>query len=342
MRCYPDKLQAQLGKGLAKIYLIYGDEPLQVQEACDAVRLAARKAGHEAREVISIEQDSDWRALAAAGNELSLFAEQRLLDLRLPSGKPGRAGGEALREYCARPADDAILLIGAGKIDGASTRSAWFKAIDKIGVTVGVWPLQGNELLGWIERRMKRVKLQPDRDALRLIAERVEGNMLAAQQEIDKLALVLDSPKVDVDTVLAAVVDSSRYSVFDLTAAMLAGDARRLLHIVDVLRGEGVEAAPTLWAIQREVRELGVAAAAVTRGAPPNQALSEAGVAPFRHKAMQPVLRRYRPAQWAAILHRCNELDLMVKGRAKGNVWDEITDVCLAVAGKRVRLPREV
>lgn len=340
MRCYPDKLKPQLSKGLSPVYLVYGDEPLQVQECCDLIRVAARTAGYATREVISIEQDSDWRDLADAGNSMSLFAEQRLLDLRLPSGKPGRAGGEALREYCARPADDAILLIGAGKIDGASTRSAWFKAIDKIGVTVGVWPLQGNELMGWIDRRLKAVKLQADKDAVRLIAERVEGNMLAAKQEIDKLVLLVDSPKVTADTVLSAVVDSSRYSVFDLTGAMLAGDARRVVHIIDVLRGEGVEAAPTLWAIQREVRELGLAASAVSRGVPPNQALSEAGVAPFRHKTMQPVLRRFRPAQWGAVLNRCNELDLMVKGRSKGNVWDELTDVCLAVAGKVIKLPR--
>jgi len=340
MRCYPDKLKAQLSKPLLPIYLIYGDEPLQVQEGCDLVREAVRAAGYDTREVISIEQDSDWRELADTSSAMSLFAEQRLLDLRLPSGKPGRAGGEALRDYCARPADDAILLISAGKIDSAATRSAWFKAVDKIGVTVAVWPLHGNELMGWIERRMKAVRLQPDRDAVRLIAERVEGNMLAAKQEIDKLVLLLDNPKVTADTVLSSVVDSSRYSVFDLTGAMLGGDARRVAHIVEVLRGEGVEAAPTLWAIQREVRELGVAAAAVARGAAPNQALSEAGVAPFRHKTMQPVLRRYKPIHWSALLHRCNELDLMVKGRRQGNVWDEILNVCLAVAGKAVKLPR--
>ncbi len=340
MRCYPDKLPAQLKKPLSAVYLIYGDEPLQVQEACDAVRAAARAAGYLSREVISIEQDSDWRELGDTSSTMSLFAEQRLLDLRLPSGKPGRVGGEALRDYCARPADDAILLISAGKIDSAATRSAWFKAVDKVGVTVAIWPLQGNELMNWIERRLKSAKLQPNRDAVRLIAERVEGNMLAAQQEIDKLVLIVDSPLVDADTVLASVVDSSRYSVFDLTGAMLAGDARRVVHIVEVLRGEGVEAAPTLWAIQREVRELGLAAAAVARGVPPNQALSDAGVAPFRHKTMQPVLRRYKPLHWAALLQRCNELDLMVKGRSKGNVWDEITDLCLAVAGKAVKLPR--
>lgn len=340
MRCYPDKLKPQLGKGLHPVYLIHGEEPLQLQECCDAVREVARAQGYDTREVISIEQDADWRELAEAGNAMSLFAERRVLDLRLPSGKPGRAGGEALREYCARPADDAILLIGAGKIDGASTRSAWYKAIDQIGVTVAVWPLQGRDLMAWVERRMQAAKLRPDRDAVRLIAERVEGNMLAAQQEIDKLALLLDSPEVSADTVLAAVVDSSRYSVFDLTGAMLAGDARRLVHILEVLRGEGVEAAPTLWAVQREVRELSLASQAQARGAAPNQALSEAGVAPFRHKAMLPALRRFKPAQWQSVLHRCNQLDLVVKGRGQGNIWDEITDVCLAVAGRAVRLPR--
>lgn len=341
MRCYPDKLKTQLNKALSPIYLVYGDEPLQVQECCDAVRAAARKAGYATREVISIEQDSDWRDLIDASNAMSLFAEQRLLDLRMPSGKPGRKGGEALREYCARPADDAVLLISAGKIDSASTRSAWFKAIDKIGVTVAVWPLQGKDLMGWIERRLKAAKLQPDRDAVRLIAERVEGNMLAAQQEIDKLVLLVSSPAVSADTVLSSVVDSSRYSVFDLTGAMLAGNPRRVVHIVDVLCGEGVEAATILWAIQREVRELTLAAEAVARGATPGKALSEAGVAPFRQKGMLPVLRRYKPAHWGAILHRCAQLDLMVKGRSKGNVWDEITDLCLAVAGRAVKLPRE-
>jgi len=340
MRCYPNKLPSELKKTLLPVYFIYGDEPLQVQEGCDAVRAAAKAAGYGTREVISIEQDSDWADLNDASSAMSLFSELRLLDLRMPSGKPGRTGGEALRQYCARPADDTILLISAGKVDAASTKSAWFKAIDAVGVTVPVWPLQGNDLLSWIERRMKAAKLQPEREAIQLIAQRVEGNLLAAKQEIDKLVLILDSPVVTAETVMESVVDSSRYSVFDLTGSMLAGDAARTVHILEVLRGEGIEAAPTLWAVQREVRELGLAASAIARGATASKALSEAGVAPFRHRTMEPAIRRYKPAHWAALLHRCNELDLMAKGRSNGNIWDEITSVCLAVAGKAVKLPR--
>lgn len=336
MKVYPEKLAAHLAKGLAPIYLISGDEPLAQMECADAVRRRAAELGHSSREVYHADREFDWNDLNTASNSLSLFADQRLLDLRLPSGKPGKDGGQALRDYAARPADDAVLLITAGKLDRSGTNSAWFKAIDKVGVVVQVWPVEARELPAWVERRMRQRGLDPSREAAQLIAERVEGNLLAAAQEIDKLVLLHEGGQVDAESVLAAVSDSARYSIYDLADAALAGDAARSARILYGLRGEGVEPVLILWALAREVRSAANVADAVLRGTPQNVAMQKAGVWRNRQMPLSQALRRVGPDGWQALVGRAARAELVLKGAKQGQLWDELLDLALGMAGQRL------
>jgi len=210
MRLYPDKLTEHLTKNLAPVYLLYGDEPLQIMEAQDTLRGHARSQGFDERTVIQPMDEQDWSGFREAADSLSLFSELRIIELRLPTGKPGRAGGEAIKQYCANPPEDVLLIISSGKLDRAGTNSAWFKAIDSVGVCIAVYPLAMRQLAVWLRDRLAVHSLQADDDALALIVERVEGNMLAAKQEVERLALLYESGRLSRDNVMDAVADSAR------------------------------------------------------------------------------------------------------------------------------------
>lgn len=203
MQIPAQQLPAALAKNIAPVYLISGDEPLQLGEAADAVRQAVKAAGYQIREVYSVETGFNWGELSYAASALSIFSEQKLLDLRLPSGKPGREGGKALVEYCQNLPDQTILLISAGKIASESLKARWYQAVDKIGVTVRVWPLEGKDLLGWLDRRLQNRGLSCDRSSLQLLASRVEGNLLAAAQEIEKLYVLNGPGRINSQTIQA-------------------------------------------------------------------------------------------------------------------------------------------
>ncbi|MEE8380042.1 MAG: DNA polymerase III subunit delta, partial [Gammaproteobacteria bacterium] len=208
MKLYPEKLNAHLKGDLLPIYFFSGDEPLQLGEAADAVRRAAREQGYTEREVMHAERGFDWNELLAASNAMSLFAEKRVIDLRLPTGKPGKDGGAALVEYAERPPEDTVLLVSSGKVDKRSQSAKWYKALDKVGATLQVWPVDAKEMPNWLDQRLRSRGLQPERDAARLIAERVEGNLLAAAQEVDKLLLLNGEGPLSTEQVEAAVADS--------------------------------------------------------------------------------------------------------------------------------------
>jgi len=350
LKLYPDKLAAHLAGGALKpVYLLSGDEPLGLMECADAIRARAAELGHSEREVYEVDGDFDWSELAAASASLSLFADKRLIDLRLPSGKPGREGGEALRAYAERPADDALLLISAGKLDRRSTSSAWYKALDRIGATIAVWPVAPHELPGWVAQRMRQRGMRPSREAAELIAERVEGNLLAAAQEIDKLALLHagnsdggGEVQIDLPEALAAVADSARYTIYDIADAALAGDAVRAARALYGLRGEGGEPVLVLWALLREIRAAAQIARAVARGQPQNVAMREAGVWQSRQRLLGAALRRLPDAAWPRLLARAARLELRVKGAVGGgDLWVELLDLALALAGQPLPLARD-
>ncbi|PKM45737.1 MAG: DNA polymerase III subunit delta [Gammaproteobacteria bacterium HGW-Gammaproteobacteria-1] len=336
MRLRPEQLPAHVERPLLPIYLVSGDEPLQLNEATDALRAAARAQGFGEREVLQVETGFDWAALAAAGSNLSLFAERKLIELRLPSGKPGDAGAKALTAYAAAPSPDNLLLISCGKLEKQQQSSKWFKALEAAGAVVQVWPVEPRALPGWIRQRLLSRGMQPTSEAAQLLAERVEGNMLAAAQEVEKLVLLHGAGPLDGEAVRAAVADSARYDVFELADAALGGDAARCARIIEGLRGEGEEPVLILWALVREVRSLALIAAEQAGGAALDTLLQQQRVWDKRKPLYQAALKRHNLRRWRALLRRAARLDRICKGAEPGTPWDELLQFSLLMAGVRI------
>jgi DNA polymerase-3 subunit delta len=331
MKIFPDKLEAALKKALLPIYFFSGDEPLQMGEAADAVRRHAREQGYTEREVIHADKNFDWNELLMASNSMSLFAEKRVIDLRLPSGKPGKDGGAALLEYASRPPEDTVLLISSGKVDKRSQSAKWYTALDKVGATLQVWPVEAPDMPRWLDQRLRSRGLQPEPEAARIIAERVEGNLLAAAQEVDKLVLLIGSGPLSAEQAEAAVADSARFDVFGLVDAALEGDAPRSTRMLDGLRGEGVEPILVLWALTRELRSLADMAAKIEGGKGLDGVLGQ--VWGKRKGPVKAGLQRHNKARWQQMLRRAARLDRVIKGAAPGNAWDELLQLTLLMAG---------
>ena len=335
MKIKPEQLEGQLKNGLAPIYIISGDEPLLVQEAADRVRKTAREAGCVERIVMTVEKGFDWNSLAQESGGMSLFAEKRLLELRLPTGKPGDAGGKALRAYAEAPTTDDVLLIVAGKVDTKSQQTKWYKTVEAAGVAIPIWPMAVAQLPAWINQRMKAIRMRPTRDAAQVLAERVEGNLLACTQEIDKLFLIHGAAEIDAEMIADAVANSARFDVFGLVDTALAGNGERVARMMNGLRSEGVEPILVLWALSREIRALASMSFEVARGISPDQVMRNQRVWDKRKPLIKQGLRR-SPRQWWYLLYRAGQVDRMIKGQATGNVWDELLQLGLMMAGIRI------
>ena len=333
MRLKPEQVTDHLAKGLKPVYVVAGDEPLLVAETADAIRAAARQAGYGERLVFNVEPGFDWSGLREASQSLSLFAERRLIELRLPTGKPGDAGGKALSEYAAQAPEDNLLLVTLGRMDSAIKRSRWLGALEQAGVLVQVWPVDVNRLPAWVRNRMRQRGLEPTAEAVQLLVERVEGNLLAAAQEIDKLALNGAGPG-DAEAVLEVVADSARFDVFDLAEAALDGDSRRVARILDELRATGTEPTLVLWALAREARTLTALGEARARRQPPQAVYRQYKVWEKRIPLYQKALPRYKPGQWRRLLSAAAGTDRTIKGLRPGNAWDELLKLGLAMSGK--------
>ncbi|QKT03100.1 DNA polymerase III subunit delta [Ectothiorhodospiraceae bacterium 2226] len=335
MRLRPEQLDAALRKPLAPVYVVTGDEPLQHGEACDALRRAARAQGYTEREVLTVETGFDWSRLGAAAGNLSLFGEQRLIELRVPTGKPGDAGGKALSAYAADPPADALLMVQLPKLDKRAQSTAWFRALEGAGVVVAVWPVEASRLPAWLTQRLRARGLQPTPEAAALIAERVEGNLLAAAQEVEKLALLLGEGPVDLEAVTGAVADSARYDVFGLVDAALAGDAAQVARSLGGLRGEGVEPPVVVWALARELRALHALARRVAAGEAAGQAMAQARVWDKRKAPTGAALRRLSVGRIENLLRLAARCDRVAKGAESGAPWDELLELSLGMAGVR-------
>ncbi len=345
MKLAPAQLNKHLQGPLAPVYVVSGDDPLLCQEAADAIRKTAREQGFDERQVFSADANFDWGTLLQAGASLSLFAQKRVLELRLPSGKPGDKGAAALIEYCARPADDTLLLISLPKLDGSAQKTKWGKAlVDGQQVQfIQIWPVDTQQLPQWINQRLSQAGLAAQRDAVELIAARVEGNLLAAAQEIEKLKLLADGNTITVETVQAAVADSARFDVFGLVDAVLNGEAAHALRMLEGLRGEGVEPPVILWALARELRVLAGLAQQFSQGVPLEKAFSQARppVWDKRRPLMSKALQRYSAQRWGQLLSDAQRIDAQIKGQAQGSPWTSLTRLSLLMAGQRISLPAE-
>lgn len=334
MHLKPEQLSATLNQPpLAPVYLVSGDEPLQRLEACDSIRAAAREQDFSERQVLEVDKGFDWHSLAQEAAALSLFAEKRLIELRL-SGGPGNEGGVALVNYCRQPPTDTLLLISVSKLDGRSRQSKWYKAVDHIGIVVNVRPIDMARLPDWISHRCRQRGLAIEPEAAELIAQRVEGNLLAAAQEIEKLSLLVAGiDRVDVEAVTAAVSDSARYDVFALIHSAYAGDGARALRMLTGLREEGVEAIAIYGALMWQLRRTCSLAHARARGETEDILLRRFNVFDDRKAAFRRLLKRHSPETLDQLLHAAGRVDGQLKGYVQGDPWQALAWLLARLAG---------
>ncbi|CAM2149464.1 DNA polymerase III subunit delta [Pararobbsia alpina] len=319
MQLRADSLGAHLAKGLGHLYTVYGDEPLLVQEAVDAIRVSARAVGFTERNVFTVERGFDWSSLLGASQSMSLFGDRQLVEVRIPTGKPGKEGGEMLQQIAASSSDDVLTLITLPRLDAATQKTAWFNALVDGGVAIKVDKVERAQLPGWIGQRLaaQGQRLAPGESgkrALEFIAERVEGNLLAAHQEIQKLALLHPAGVLDFESVQDAVLNVARYDVFKLSEAVLANDVGRTARMLDGLRGEGEAAVLVLWALTEEIRTLLRVKRGMASGKPLAVLLRENRVWGPRERLMGPAVSRVNEAALERGLELAAKLDKQVKG----------------------------
>ena len=326
MRVNAEQLPAALKRGLAGSYLVSGDEPLLVGEAADAVRAAARAAGHADRRVFFVDRNFSWDELRQETQSLSLFADRRLFELRMPSGKPDK-GAAALAALAAEPPPDILILVITDKLDKKSADAAWVRAFEQRGVWVTARPVATAALPAWLCARAKLAKTEIEPDAAELIALRVEGNLLAAKQELDKLALLADGAPISAALVLGAVGDSARYDVFQLSEAAGSGDAARALRILFGLKSEGVEPTLILWALGRELRGLWQASERNRLQSNGRSGWNLASTPSPR------ALARLNGLPLGRLLAEASQTDRILKGLAPGDAWTALIALTVALAG---------
>ena len=342
MKIKAEQLSGNLQKQLLPVYVISGDEPLLAQECADAVRVAARKNGFTEREFFHVEGNYDWNHIANEANSLSLFSDKKILEIRIANGKPGDKGSKALCEICANPNPDNLLLVILPKLEKSAQNSKWLKALESLGAHIQVWPVSADNLPRWIQQRLSQANIQANQEAVQILADRVEGNLLAAVQEIEKLKLLAPEGKVDADTMSAVVADSARYNLFEFIDKMLIGDAQSAAQSLRGLQNEGTEPIPLLWAITRELRILVKASEQVARGEHSDWALKNSGVWDKRMTLFRRALQRNKPAHLRMFLYQAGAIDRGIKGMRKADVWDEMATLVLSIAGSQTLQPGNI
>jgi len=331
MKLSVQQLATQLSQPLPAIIWLSGDEPLLVLEAGDQVRAAARQAGVSERQVFHADAQFDWNQLYHANQSMSLFGDRQLLELRL-TGKLNDAGRKALVAYAGDANPDNLLLIVSDKIEAAQSKAKWFAGVTDAAWWVPIWPVDRHQLPAWLRSRLQQQGLQIDDDALALLADRVDGNLLAARQEIDKLLLVSDSTQLTLETVVQAVADSARYTVFDLADAVLNGDLARSQRVLSGLAAEGIEPPIVLWVLARELRHLVQLADAQVSGQPLPAVFKRLRIFDKRQGPYQAALRRGDTGLWQRCLIICGDVDATIKGRAAGDPWHKLSALVCEVA----------
>lgn len=337
----PEQLIPQLARQQQKlpaVIWICGDETLLVQEACDAVRAFAREQGFTEREVHDVNAQFNWNVLLEAASSLSLFSDRKLIDLRLNSPKLDNDAKSALQAYVEDPGEDNLLLITSGKVEKATLSTKWFKAIETRGMVVQVWPVGAQQLPGWVALRIRKAGLTADQDSIDIICHRVEGNLLAAAQEIDKLAVLAGDRHLSRDIVARAVADSSRFNVFVLIDACLAGQAGKALNMLNHLRAEGDDPLKLLFFLTREIRSLLRMQARIRNGENINGVMQAERVWQNRTAAVGTALRNHDRESLETLLLNARLVDQSVKGLLRRKPWDELTGMILALANPAMAL----
>lgn len=328
MRVYPEKLNSHLEKTPAAVYWIAGDEPLLVQEACDLVRTSARQQGFSERKVFYADKKDQWLEAIAEANALSLFADKCLIDIRTSVGKLDHS---IVLDYLERPSQDSIILICTDKVESSSQKTQWFKAMEQACAFVPVIPLDNSRFPQWLAERARRKQVNLSADGIKLLAEHTEGNLLAAVQELDKLALQFGSAPISAEQVEAGVGDSAHYEVFSINDALLGGDAATALKILGSLKLEGDNPLAILGALSRELRQLATAAEDISKGMNAATAMRQVGVWDKRQSVFSRALQRLSFRHTREIIRQMAAIDQAVKGMSKQDPWDLLQSLCLYI-----------
>lgn len=331
MRVRFDQLAGQLEE-LAPVYLLYGDELLQLVEAADLIRRACRRLGFSERRVYTVLPGFDWNLLAAEMDAMSLFANQRLLDVRVPEGKVSEEGAKVLIRYAEAMPEATVLLLVLENLPPASQKARWFTCLEARGIAVQTHSVSGQELLVWLAKRAKSKGLDLDDEALHLLAARTEGNLLAAAQEIDKLFVLYGAGSIDATMLVEAVTDHARFDVFDLTEAWLVGEVGRVDRALAGLRAEGVAPAVVLWTITRELRLLLEVWEDQRAGVALSESCRRLRLWDRRKVQIERALKRFKRALLHAAMQAAARIDAVIKGQAGGDVWAQLRGVCLGLA----------
>lgn len=333
MRISTEQLQQHLVRDLKPLYAVFGDEALLALEASDRIRARARAEGYSERTVLTVDSGYIWSELAFTGSSRSLFSARRILELRIPTGKPGAEGSEALQGYCEGLPADTITLVALPGLDWRAQKSGWFEALDRAGVLIEAKPVARKQLPEWLAGRLRAQNQEADAETLDFIADRVEGNLLAAHQEVQKLALLFPAGRIAHEQAREAVLDVARYDVFKLGEALVEGDVLRLARMVDGLKGEGVAPPLVLWAITDEIRAIVRVLDGIAAGRTPPQLWRDARVWGQSHQGlMQQNCRRFTREQVESALLHAAKVDRMVKGLIRGDAWDELLQLALRFA----------
>ncbi len=327
MKISTRQLDGHLKKGLAPLYAVHGGEALLALEAADRIRESARKSGCTEREIFFAEPGVDWGKLAAGAANLSLFASKRLVEIRVPTGKPGTEGARAIEAWCAKLPDDAVSLVVLPELDWQQLKTKWFEAIERAGVVVEAKPVTRDELPDWLAERLARQGQRASVETLEWLAERVEGNLLAAKQEVEKLALLLPPGEITLGAIRESVTDVSRFERDTLIDAIHADDPSRVARAVACLEAEGEPLPLLLWTLAEELRLL----MALASGQRPRRFLT-----PERAERLNRTARKHSQASFDRELLRAHRIDRMIKGVETGDPWDSVVELALGISGRPV------
>jgi DNA polymerase-3 subunit delta len=330
-----NQLSTHLAQGLAPLYVVAGEEPLLMQEALDAIRAAARKAGFSEREVLDVERGFNWQQLADSCASMSLFATQRIVELNLPTGAPGVEGSKMLQQLIPQLSRDTLFILQSGPIEWRSRQGGWYQALENAGGALYFEPMKPAEFPGWLAARAKAAKLQIDADAMKLLVERTEGNLLAAAQDLEKLKLLFPGQAIGLEQLEQAVADSARYEAFDLNSRALAGDGAGAVRSLERLREEGVAALEILGALVWSLRQLSKASLAFARTRDANAACYDAGIQKARMEPYLKALPRSRPGEIMEWLRLCARIDQGVKTGQEAAAWEDLLTLVLNISGTR-------
>ena len=332
MKLHAEKLSSHLQNNLAPCYLVSGDEHLLVEESLDQIRAAARERGFESRESFVALPNFNWSQLAAVASNMSLFADKRIVEVRLPTGKPGREGSAAICEFVDNLSPEFVLIVVAPRLTNSNKNSKWVKTLSAKGDHLPIWDVDLRELPRWISTRMRDAGLKPDRDAVRMIADRVEGNLLAANQEIEKLRIILGEGAVTGEDVAKAVANNSRYDVYKLVDAAVVGNAKRAMKILNGLRGEGVAPVIMTWALTQELRVLAMLSDSVRNNVDLGTAMQKQRVWNNRQAMVRACIGRHQRTELYRLLKAIGRADAAAKGQAAGDPWQLGADIVLGLS----------